>query len=203
MYKYFKRFFDILIAIFALICLSWVFIICMIILLCTGEHYIFYCQNRIGKNGKPFKIIKFATMLFNSPNMAGGTITRRNDPRVLPFGKFLRKTKINELPQLFNILSGEMSIIGPRPLTPKLFAYYSEDVQEGIGKMTPGLSGIGSVIFRDEEASSEGARVPNRSAAGSCQGLPARKGAGIETADDLHWTEQTGHSRSGPAILPL
>lgn len=146
-----KRFFDILLSGFAVFCLSPLLIPVIIILKLTGEHYIFYRQDRIGKGRKIFGLLKFATMLKNSPNMGTGEITLNNDPRVLPFGKFLRKTKINELPQLFNILSGEMSIIGPRPLTPKLFAYYSEEVQEGIGKMPPGLSGIGSIIFRDEE----------------------------------------------------
>ena len=151
MYKYFKRFFDILIAIFALICLSWVFIICMIILLCTGEHYIFYCQKRMGKNGKPFKIIKFATMLFNSPNMPGGTITRRNDPRVLPFGRFLRMTKINEFPQLFNVLNGTMSIVGPRPLVEASYNSYPQSTREAIYSINPGVTGVGSIVFRDEE----------------------------------------------------
>ena len=74
----------------------------------------FYLQNRVGKNGKLFKLIKFATMLKNSPNIGSGTITLENDERILPIGKFLRKTKINELPQLFNVLLGNMSLIAPR-----------------------------------------------------------------------------------------
>ena len=147
-----KRFFDILLSGFAVLVLSPLLIPVIIILKLTGEHYIFYSQERIGKNAKPFGLLKFATMLKNSPNMGTGDITTKNDPRVLPFGAFLRKTKINELPQLFNILLGDMSIIGPRPLTARNFAYYSPEVQEEIGKMLPGLSGIGSAIFRDEEA---------------------------------------------------
>ena len=148
-----KRFFDILLSGFAVVCLSPLLIPVIIILKLTGEHYIFYTQERVGKGGKTFGLLKFATMLKDSPNMAGGDITTRKDPRVLPFGRFLRKTKINELPQLFNILLGDMSIIGPRPLTPRNFAYYSPEIQEGIRHLTPGLSGIGSVIFRDEETS--------------------------------------------------
>ncbi len=120
-------------------------------LLLTGEHYVFYFQERIGTGGKPFDVWKFATMLKNSPNMGTGTRTVRDDPRVLPMGKFLRKTKINELPQLINILIGNMSIIGPRPLVKKEFEEYSEEVRAVIAKMKPGLSGIGSVVFRDEE----------------------------------------------------
>ena len=76
----------------------------------------FFLQDRIGKHGEPFRLFKFATMLKDSPNLGTGTVTMRDDPRVLPVGKFLRKTKINELPQLINILFGDMSVIGPRPL---------------------------------------------------------------------------------------
>ena len=151
MYKFWKRFFDICIALFAFVSLAWLLLPCMLILLCTGEHYVFYYQERIGKGGKPFKIIKFATMLLNSPNMAGGTITTRNDPRVLPFGKFLRMTKINELPQVFNVLNGTMSIVGPRPLVREGFEFYSPELRKAIYERTPGVTGIGSIIFRDEE----------------------------------------------------
>ena len=92
-------------------------------------------------------------MVKNSPNIGSGTITLKDDPRVLPFGKFLRKTKINELPQLINVLKGDMSFIGPRPLTNETFNYYQSSVQEKISKrkVRPGLSGIGSIFFRNEE----------------------------------------------------
>ena len=146
-----KRFFDIILSGLAIICLSPLLIPVVIILKLTGEHYIFYSQERTGKEGKPFGLLKFATMLKNSPNMGSGDITLKKDPRVLPFGRILRKTKINELPQLFNIFLGDMSVIGPRPLTPRNFSYYMQETQEEIGKLLPGLSGIGSVIFRDEE----------------------------------------------------
>ena len=147
-----KRFLDILLSGFAIIVLSPLLIPVIIILKLTGEHYIFYKQNRVGHNGKTFGLLKFATMLKDSPNIGTGDITTKNDPRVLPFGAVLRKTKINELPQLFNILLGDMSIIGPRPLTEKNFSYYSPEAKESISKLVPGLSGIGSVVFRDEEA---------------------------------------------------
>lgn len=146
-----QRLFDILFSTIAIICFSPFLIIIMLILLCTGEHEIFYLQKRIGKNGKEFGVIKFATMLKDSPNIGTGTITTRNDPRVLPFGSFLRKTKLNELPQLFNIFIGNMSVIGPRPLVKKGYDNYSEEVKSYINKVTPGLSGIGSIVFRDEE----------------------------------------------------
>ena len=92
-------------------------------------------------------------MLENSPNLPGGDITSRNDPRVLPIGRILRKTKINELPQLINIFCGELSIVGPRlSLTPNNFNMYTTEVQNIISNLRPGLSGIGSIVFRDEES---------------------------------------------------
>ncbi|MDB0023800.1 sugar transferase, partial [Gammaproteobacteria bacterium] len=98
-----------------------------------------------------------ATMLKNSPNIGTGTVTMRGDPRVLPVGAFLRKTKINELPQLLNIFFGDMSVIGPRPLTMETFEAYSESSQGLITQVRPGLSGVGSIIFRDEEEIMHGA----------------------------------------------
>lgn len=117
----------------------------------TGEGEIFFLQNRVGKGEKTFKLYKFATMLKNSPNTGTGTVTVRNDPRILPVGRVLRKTKINELPQLINILNGDMSVIGPRPQTQRCFDAFPAEAQETIIKVKPGLSGIGSIVFRDEE----------------------------------------------------
>lgn len=151
MYLFVKRVFDIFVALFALVVLSPILLVSIIILLLTGEHYVFYFQKRIGYKNKPFYIWKFATMLRNSPNMQGGTITTRNDSRVLPFGKFLRMTKINELPQIVNVLIGDMSIVGPRPLVEKGFEHYLPHQQERVYNMKPGITGIGSVVFRDEE----------------------------------------------------
>lgn len=152
MYKIvFKRILDFILALLALIVLLPIFIPVTIGLLVTGEHYVFYFQERIGYKNKRFYIWKFATMLKNSPNMSGGVHTTRKDPRILPMGTFLRKTKINELPQLINILKGDMSIIGPRPLVDKTFDPYPEQVKKSIYNAKPGLSGIGSIIFRDEE----------------------------------------------------
>ncbi len=109
-----------------------------------------YRQRRIGKNYVPFDIYKFVTMRADSPKY--GTITARDDPRVLPVGKVLRKTKINELPQLFNILFGHMSIVGPRPLTPREVDKYPDDVRPVVYRDNqPGLTGMGSLFFRDEE----------------------------------------------------
>lgn len=145
------RVFDIILSLIAIIILLPFMIPIMIGLKLTGEHDIFYGQSRVGRGGKEFKVLKFATMLRNSPNMAGGLYTEANDPRILPMGRFLRKTKINELPQLINILKGDMSVIGYRPLVMKEYKEYSPEVKEVLAKSRPGLSGIGSIVFRNEE----------------------------------------------------
>lgn len=152
MYLIIKRFFDIIAAMAAILVLSPVLIPIVIGLKFTGEGYIWYFQERVGFKNKIFNIWKFATMLKNSPNMAGGLITLKRDPRLTPMGDFLRRTKINELPQLINILRGDMSIVGPRPVMQKSFDQYPDDVKAVIYNVRPGLTGIGSVIFRDEEA---------------------------------------------------
>lgn len=151
MYNTIKRIFDIILSLTALIILSPLLIPISIGLKLTGEGYIFYLQERVGLYNKHFNIYKFATMLKDSPNMSGGLITTKKDPRLTPMGDFLRKTKINELPQLLNILFGHMSIVGPRPVMQKSFETYSLEVQKVIYNVKPGLTGIGSIVFRDEE----------------------------------------------------
>ena len=146
-----QRFFDVVFSSLALLFLSPLLIPIVIILRFSGEGEIFYKQNRVGIKGKPFGLLKFATMLKNSPNLGTGNMTVKNDPRILPLGNFLRKTKINELPQLLNIFLGDMSVIGPRPLTQDHFDIYIPSVQQSIVSVQPGLSGIGSIVFRAEE----------------------------------------------------
>lgn len=147
-----KRVFDLIISLIAILLLSPVFIIIIPILLLTGENKVFYLQDRVGYKNEYFKIIKFATMLKNSPSIGTGSLTLRDDPRVLPIGKFLRKTKINELPQLFNVILGDLSIVGPRPQMKVDFDKYSVEVQNEIYNIKPGITGVGSIIFRDEES---------------------------------------------------
>jgi lipopolysaccharide/colanic/teichoic acid biosynthesis glycosyltransferase len=151
MYHLFKRLFDIIISSLALLVLAPLLIPIMIGLKLTGEGYVWYKQERIGFKNKPFLIWKFATMLKNSPNMSGGVLTTKKDPRITPLGGFLRNSKINELPQLINIFQGDMSIVGPRPVMQVSFNVYPDDVQKVIYSVRPGLTGIGSIIFRDEE----------------------------------------------------
>ena len=105
----------------------------------------------MGQNSEQFGIFKFVTMVKDSPNLGAGDITLKDDPRVLPFGKFLRKTKLNEFPQFLNVLIGEMSFVGPRPLVINQYDMIPENFQQKIKLLKPGITGIGSIIFRDEE----------------------------------------------------
>jgi lipopolysaccharide/colanic/teichoic acid biosynthesis glycosyltransferase len=157
-----QRLLDILFSGLALLVLSPLLLPVMLVLRLTGEGEVFYVQQRIGRGGTPFGLYKFATMLKDSPNMGTGTVTVKGDPRVLPFGRFLRKTKINELPQLLNIFKGDMSIIGPRPQTRRCFDAFPAESQAEIVKVRPGLSGIGSIVFRDEEELMHASAEPER-----------------------------------------
>ena len=151
MYILFKRFFDILFSSIVILILLPLFSLVMIILKFTGEGEIFYFQKRIGLNNKHFEVFKFATMLKNSENMGDGIYTSQGDKRILPFGHLLRKSKINELPQIFNIFLGSMSFVGPRPLIEETFNLYDSETKSKLFDLKPGLTGIGSVIFRNEE----------------------------------------------------
>jgi lipopolysaccharide/colanic/teichoic acid biosynthesis glycosyltransferase len=158
MYNILKRIFDILASGVAILILSPLLIPVIIGLSLTGEGCVWYKQERLGYRNKPFLIWKFATMLKNSANMPGGYITVKNDPRLTPMGDFLRKSKINELPQLFNIFAGRMSIVGPRPVMKVSFEAYPNNVKKVIYDVKPGITGVGSIIFRDEEELITGVR---------------------------------------------
>jgi len=146
-----QRLLDILFSLSALIIFLPIFVPITVVLRFTGEGEVFFKQKRVGRGGVKFDLLKFATMLKDSPNIGTGTVTLKDDPRVLPVGRFLRTTKLNELPQLLNILWGDMSLIGPRPQTQRCFDAFPESSQKDITKVRPGLSGIGSVVFRGEE----------------------------------------------------
>ena len=160
MYLFIKRLVDIVFSLVAIIILLPFMLPIILILRFTGEGYVFYYQKRLGYKNKYFDIIKFATMLKNSPNIGTGSITLRNDPRLLPLGKFLRKTKINELPQILNVLKGDMTLVGPRPLVDRTFNAYPEDVRFKVYDSKPGITGVGSVCFRDEESLISNSKIP-------------------------------------------
>lgn len=147
-----KRLFDVLLSGLALLLLSPLLIAVIVVLKLTGERQVFYVQERVGFHGKIIRVTKFVTMLKDSPNIGTQDITVKNDPRVLPIGKFLRKSKLNELPQVWDVFVGTLSLVGWRPLMPKGFADYPPSVQDKILMVKPGLTGLGSLVFRDEEA---------------------------------------------------
>ncbi len=146
-----KRLFDLLFAgMLFLLCLP-LFLLISLILLITERGKVFYLQERTGYGGHPFLIWKFTTMIENSEQLGHGTITLRDDWRVTRVGRILRISKLNELPQLINVIKGDMSVVGPRPLVPADFAQYSKEAQKIISRVRPGLTGAGSIVFRDEQ----------------------------------------------------
>ncbi len=147
-----KRLLDVCISGIVLLLLSPLLAVVIAILKVTGEREAFYFQERVGWRGKIIHVTKFVTMVKDSPNIGTQDITLRNDPRVLPVGKFLRKTKLNEVPQFWDVFVGKLSLVGWRPLMPQGFADYPRDVQTEIVKVKPGLTGMGSLVFRDEES---------------------------------------------------
>jgi len=150
-YSLLKRLIDFLVALVALVILAVPLLVIMVALRFTGEGEVFYRQDRIGYRNATFGIWKFATMLKNSPNIGTGSLTVRGDPRVTRVGRVLRATKINEVPQLLNVLTGDMSFVGPRPQMTVDFDIYPQRVRETIYSVRPGVTGIGSIVFRDEE----------------------------------------------------
>jgi lipopolysaccharide/colanic/teichoic acid biosynthesis glycosyltransferase len=110
---------------------------------------IFYRQQRVGWRGRPFEILKFRTMMVNADRM-GLQITRDRDPRITVLGRWLRKTKMDELPQLWNVLRGEMSFVGPRPEVPRYVERYTAE-QRQVLEMKPGITDLASIEFRNEE----------------------------------------------------
>lgn len=142
---------DIVLSGGALLVLSPFLLVTSLILRLTGEGEVFFRQTRLGMGGRPFRLLKFATMRKDSPSIGTDELTIPADPRVLPVGRVLRKTKINELPQLWNVFVGDMSIIGPRPQTAKYYDRFDPADRAVIAQVRPGLSGVGSVLFRDEE----------------------------------------------------
>lgn len=148
--RYGKRIFDFTASLLGLIILSpFLLVIAMLIYLSDGRP-VFFKQKRIGKDFISFNFIKFRTMIVNKEN-SGPLVTQGNDPRITPLGKFLRKTKIDELPQLINVLKGEMSIVGPRPEVEKYVMMFKDEYKE-ILRVKPGITDYATIEFIDEEA---------------------------------------------------
>lgn len=146
-----KRVIDVSAAGMGLLVLSPVFLVVAVILKVTGEGEILFLQERMGFRNRPFRITKFATMVKSAAVMKDGDYTIQNDPRILPVGRFLRKSKINELCQLWDVVRGEMSLVGPRPQMLKIHALYPPAYRDVLDRVRPGLTGVGSIVFRNEE----------------------------------------------------
>ena len=153
MYKcFFKRFFDFLIALLFLPVVIFIFIIVAPIIYFTDKGPVFYNGKRAGKCGKPFKMFKFRSMFVNSPdlrNADGSTFNSENDPRVTPIGRILRKTSIDELPQLLNVLLGDMSFVGPRPTLAGIPFEEYDSVLKKRSQVRPGITGYAQAYFRN------------------------------------------------------
>lgn len=144
--SFIKRFSDIIISTFSLIITSPIFLISAVSIKLESRGPVFFLHERTGLNGKPFKMIKFRGMVDNALSFGPG-ITQKNDPRITKVGKFLRRTSIDELPQLINVLKGEMSIIGPRPEITNITSEYNE-LQKRVFNFLPGITGISQISGR-------------------------------------------------------
>uniref|UniRef100_UPI0026F2D4D0 sugar transferase n=1 Tax=Limosilactobacillus gastricus TaxID=227942 RepID=UPI0026F2D4D0 len=157
-YRFFKRFFDIVFSLIGLFCLFWLFLIIIIWIKIDDRGPVFFSQTRVGKDGKEFKMYKFRSMVTNAEELKhklmkqnevdGAIFKMKDDPRITKAGKFIRKTSLDELPQLWNVLIGDMSLVGPRPPLPAEVAHYSEhDMQRLMVK--PGCTGLWQVTARN------------------------------------------------------
>jgi len=156
--NYLKRIMDFILAFIGLIFFLPIFIVIAILIKLEDRGSIFFRQTRVGQNGKLFKIYKFRTMVENAEKL-GAQITKGDDPRITKIGKKLRKYKLDELPQLINVLKGDMSLVGPRPEVPKYVKAYEEDYKE-ILKVKPGITDYASLEYIDEEKLLKGAKNP-------------------------------------------
>ena len=146
--KIIKRIFDFTASFLGCIILIPVFISIAILIKLDSKGPIFFKQKRVGKDGKEFEILKYRTMVVDAEKL-GKQITVGDDSRITKIGKFLRKYKLDELPQLFNVLKGDMSLVGPRPEVPKYVNIYNESEREVL-KVKPGITDFASIEYRDE-----------------------------------------------------
>lgn len=150
-----KRWFDVLAALLGLLLLSPLFFAIAILIKLDSRGPVFFRGARVGKDGNLFSILKFRTMTADA-GQRGTAITTRNDPRVTRIGKVLRRYKLDELPQLWNVLRGEMSLVGPRPEDPRYVQYYTP-AQRKVLTVPPGITSAASLSFRHEQDLLDGA----------------------------------------------
>lgn len=158
-YLPFKRLFDIICALLALIVFSWLYIILGLLVVCTSKGGLFFKQKRVGKNKKTFYIYKFRTMRADTPHDTPTHLLEDPDKWITPVGKFLRKTSLDEIPQALNILAGHMSVVGPRPALWNQDDLVAERDKYGANDIRPGLSGWAQANGRDTLPIPEKARL--------------------------------------------
>lgn len=169
LYQFVKRFIDICISGAALFLLSPILIIVAVLVYVSDPGKIFYGHLRIGKNGKPFKMWKFRSMYMNADKMIDQLTDEQkkqyytefkidNDPRITPIGNFLRKTSLDELPQFFNVLCNDMSLVGPRPLIESEIQTYYEDTYDVLLAVKPGITGYWQAYARNNATYQSGER---------------------------------------------
>ena len=144
-----KRIFDLTFVIPGLFVLSPVFFMIAFLIKRDSDGSVLFKQERVGLNGKLFKVLKFRTMVVDAEKK-GAKVTTGGDPRITRSGQWLRKYKLDELPQLINVLKGEMSLVGPRPEVPEYVDFYTEDQKQTVLSVLPGITDIASIEFRNE-----------------------------------------------------
>lgn len=145
---FWKRFFDIAVSLLGIVITSPILLVVSLLIKLTSKGPVLYKQERIGRKGEPFRILKFRTMVVNA-DAQGLKITVGGDKRITGVGEFLRKSKLDELPQLFNVLFGQMSLVGPRPEVKEYVDLYTEQ-QKKVLSVRPGITDYASVCFRNE-----------------------------------------------------
>lgn len=160
MYRFSKRCFDIFFSLLGILFLLLLFLFVAIAIKCSSKGPVLFKQERVGKNGKTFKIWKFRSMVVDA-EAKGRQITTDGDSRITKVGKFIRKTKIDELPQLFNVLSGKMSFVGPRPEVPRYVELYTDE-QRKVLTVKPGITDLASIEYRNENDLLKEAEDPDR-----------------------------------------
>lgn len=144
-----KRVYDFVLAVVGVLVLSPLLLLLALVVKCSDGGPIFFRQSRVGRGGCPFNMLKFRSMIVGA-DKRGLQVTQAGDPRITRVGRWLRKSKLDELPQLFNVLAGEMSLVGPRPEVPRYVALYTAE-QRRVLELQPGITDPASLQFRDEE----------------------------------------------------
>ncbi len=146
-----RRLLDTCVSIIGLFLLSPLSLIIAMMIKRESRGPVFYHSLRVGKHGREFRMLKFRTMNELSPDSPGPRVTARNDPRITPLGRWLRHRKLNEMPQLWNVLKGDMSLVGPRPEDPAIVATWPADIRQEVLSVRPGITSPATILYRHEE----------------------------------------------------